>query len=148
MKTFASFLSAALLIAGCAGTDSSIDDNTGDGIEGLKKACGGIADIQCPKGYQCNITATYPDAMGTCKKSKVCVQNEMCALTSHWDSKACSCVPNSCVEKVMCTTNSHFDTILCECVENVTCMTLECISGYHCEEKGLNGGSTGVCIKN
>jgi hypothetical protein len=149
MKTLASILSvAALLLVGCAGTDSTIDDNAGDGVEGLKKACGGIAAIKCPKGYECNVTAKYPDAMGTCKKITSCVQNEMCALSSHWDSKVCSCVPNSCVEKVMCTTDSHWDSTLCECVDNVTCMTLECIKGYHCEEKGINGGSIGVCIKN
>ena len=146
-KTIASLLAAFALVA-CAGTDSTVDQTTGDGVEGLKKSCGGIADIQCPKGYACKITATYPDAMGTCKKKKNCVENEMCALTSHWDSTACACVPNVCVDNVMCTLNSHWDSVLCECVENVSCNVLECMSGYHCEEKGLNGGSTGVCIKN
>src|SRR6185312_9933620 len=122
-KTIASLLAAFALVA-CAGTDSTVDQTTGDGVEGLKKSCGGIADIQCPKGYACKITATYPDAMGTCKKKNVCIDNVMCAINSHWDS------------------------VLCECVENVSCNVLECMSGYHCEEKGLNGGSTGVCIKN
>ncbi len=149
MKFLASVLSVSLLaIVGCAGTDSTIDDTTGDGIEGLKQACGGIAAIKCPKGYECVVKATYPDAMGSCKKKKTCVQNEMCTLSSHWDSTACSCVPNSCVQKVMCMQGEHFDSILCECVTDVTCTTLECISGYHCEMKGLNGGSTAVCIKN
>ncbi len=149
MKVFASVLSVSILaIVGCAGTDSTIDSTTGDGVEGLKKACGGIAAIPCPKGYECKITSTYPDAMGSCKKIKTCVQTQMCTLTSHWDSQVCSCVPNSCIQKVMCTTNSHWDSILCECVEDVTCNTLECMSGYHCEMKGLNGGSTAVCIKN
>lgn len=149
MKVLASVLSVSLLaIVGCAGTDATVDSTTGDGVEGLKKACGGIAAIPCPTGYQCVVTATYPDAMGTCKKKKSCVQNVMCTLNSHWDSATCSCVPNSCVQKVMCMQGEHFDSILCQCVEDVTCTTLECMSGYHCEMKGLNGGSTAVCIKN
>ena len=37
------------------------------------------------------------------------------------------------------------------CVENdpgPTCLTLTCADGYHCEEKGLNGGTVAVCIAN
>ncbi len=48
----------------------------------------------------------------------------------------------------MCTLSSHWDSTLCQCVSNVTCKTLTCSSGYHCEMKGLNGGSTATCIKN
>lgn len=33
-----------------------------------QKACGGIAGIQCPKGYLCDIQDNYPDAMGVCVK--------------------------------------------------------------------------------
>ena len=137
---------AAVALAACAGTDSTVDQTTGDGIEGLKKSCGGIADIQCPKGYQCVIKATYPDAMGTCKKKKACVQNVMCTLTSHWDSKACACVPNTCIDNVMCTSTSHWDSTLCECVENVTCAVLECMSGYHCEQTSSTANAS--CVKN
>ncbi|MCO4747997.1 MAG: hypothetical protein KC912_24605 [Proteobacteria bacterium] len=32
--------------------------------------CGGIAALQCPDGYECQITESYPDAAGTCKKAK------------------------------------------------------------------------------
>jgi hypothetical protein len=28
--------------------------------------CGGIAGKKCPDGYKCQMTAMYPDAMGTC----------------------------------------------------------------------------------
>lgn len=31
--------------------------------------CGGIANIKCPPGYACSVTATYPDASGTCIKN-------------------------------------------------------------------------------
>ena len=30
--------------------------------------CGGIAGKKCPEGYVCQMTATYPDASGTCTK--------------------------------------------------------------------------------
>jgi hypothetical protein len=29
--------------------------------------CGGIAGFQCMQGLSCVITATYPDAAGTCQ---------------------------------------------------------------------------------
>ncbi|KAJ3045247.1 hypothetical protein HDV00_011119 [Rhizophlyctis rosea] len=32
--------------------------------------CGGIAAIQCPTGFACQITATYPDAGGVCVKQQ------------------------------------------------------------------------------
>ncbi len=152
-KVFIALLSASAVgLAACAGTDGSLgtgtDTSSEDGIEGLKVACGGIAALKCPTGYQCVITSNIPDATGTCKKKKACVQNEMCALTAHWDSSKCACVPNSCVEKVMCTTDSHWDSVLCQCVTNYTCEVLECSTGYHCEMKGINGGSMAVCIKN
>ena len=33
--------------------------------------CGGIAGIPCPDGYLCSLDGTYPDASGTCIKSKI-----------------------------------------------------------------------------
>lgn len=145
MKIIASVLSIAsvfafVAVSGCAGTDASVDQNTDQGVEGLKKACGGIADIKCPKSYACVITATYPDAMGKCKKVKACVETQLCTLQSHWDSSSCACVPNFCVDNIMCTLGSHWDATQCACVEDVTCETLECKAGYHC--------SAAKCIKN
>ena len=146
-------LSASFLgIVACAGVDGSIatdgtDTSSDDGVEGLKVACGGIAGLKCPTGYECVMTSHIPDATGTCKKKKACVQNVMCTLNDHWDSKKCACVPNSCT-KTACDSDSHWDSILCACATNYTCQVLECSSGYHCEMKGLNGGSTAVCIKN
>ncbi len=31
--------------------------------------CGGIAGKTCPEGYTCHMSATYPDASGTCTKT-------------------------------------------------------------------------------
>ena len=147
MIKISTFLFAAAALVACAGSDS-ITPTTGNEVTGLTPACGGIAAIPCPKGYACVTTSKVPDARGRCKKQKTCVQTMMCTLTSHWDSTVCACVPNECVDKVMCMLGSHWDGTLCECVEDVTCSELECSKGYHCEMKGLNGGSTAVCIKN
>jgi len=32
--------------------------------------CGGIANLQCPKGYRCQIEERYPDASGFCVKDE------------------------------------------------------------------------------
>lgn len=69
-KNIVGFSAVALFIAvltpACA---SSTQDSSDDSADELRAArCGGIAGIACKAGYDCNITATYPDAMGTCKK--------------------------------------------------------------------------------
>ena len=46
-------------------------------VEG--KFCGGIAGIQCPTGYTCQLTGNYPDAGGKCVKTIYCPQDiKMC----------------------------------------------------------------------
>lgn len=40
--------------------------------------CGGIAGIPCPKGYKCWITASYPDASGSCVAEDFCNTVEDC----------------------------------------------------------------------
>lgn len=30
--------------------------------------CGGIAGMQCPPGYECQLDGDYPDAEGTCQQ--------------------------------------------------------------------------------
>jgi hypothetical protein len=40
------------------------------------KFCGGIAGIQCPNGYTCQLDGNYPDAGGTCVKGKTTGQTE------------------------------------------------------------------------
>lgn len=139
---------SAVALAACAGADGSqvatetIDDN----VEAIKVTCGGIANIQCPAKYECVITAKHPDATGTCQKRKVCIQNVLCTVNGHFDHALCKCVPNSCIQNKMCIQGSHWDSISCGCVADVSCKTLTCKSRYHCEEKGINGGTIPVCI--
>lgn len=140
---------SVVVLAACAGADGSpIAETSDDNVEAIKVTCGGIAGIQCPSNYECVITSKIPDATGTCQKRKVCIQNVMCTVNDHFDHKACKCVPNSCVQNVMCTNDSHWDSITCGCVANVSCKTLTCVKNYHCEEKGINGGTIPVCIHN
>ena len=141
---------SALTLAACAGADGSqiATDTTDDNVEAIKVACGGIAGIQCPAKYECVITAKHPDAMGTCQKAKVCVQNVMCTKDDHFDHTLCKCVPNQCIQNKMCIKDSHWDSITCGCVADVSCKTLTCKTSYHCEEKGINGGTIPVCIHN
>lgn len=41
----------------------------------ITQFCGGIAGIQCPKGYSCQLNGNYPDAGGTCARDNViCIQ--------------------------------------------------------------------------
>jgi hypothetical protein len=48
------------------------DNSTGTDDEELRtaKICGGFAGIACPDGYECHLKGNYPDASGTCKKTK------------------------------------------------------------------------------
>ncbi len=137
-------------VTACAGTDGSFATETSadDNVEALKVSCGGIADIQCPANYDCVITSKVPDAMGSCHKRKVCIQNQICAISGHFDHKLCKCVPNTCVQTMMCMKDSHWDATMCGCVADVTCKTLTCVNNYHCEEKGINGATIAVCIHN
>jgi hypothetical protein len=161
------FSFAALAIGGCsAATDEDVAGSDVDGQdEELKNStCGGFAGIACPDGYECQLAGNYPDASGTCHKlryeGKVCggfVKNPptcpkgySCILDGKTPDMPGHCHkdPKVCVQNVMCMSNAHWDGTLCKCVTNVTCKTLTCSKGYHCETKGLNGGSTAVCIKN
>ena len=42
-------------------------ETTGGSGERTGQFCGGIAAIKCPKGQQCVLDGTYPDAGGTCQ---------------------------------------------------------------------------------
>jgi hypothetical protein len=137
------------VLAACAGADGSqVADTSDDNVEAIKVACGGIAGIQCPAKYDCVIKSNHPDAMGTCEKRKVCIQNVMCAKNGHFDHDLCKCVPNTCVQTQACMKDSHWDSVTCGCVADVSCKTLTCVKNYHCEEKGINGGTIPVCIHN
>lgn len=155
---------SGLSVAACAGSADGVDDTASTDEEIISGSmCGGIAALQCPQGYDCKLAGNYPDASGTCRKSRIeghtcggfvmnayqCPTGYSCIMTSKTPDMPGKCHKDvACVQKVMCMVNAHFDTSLCQCVNNVTCKTLTCAGGYHCEMKGINGGSIGACIKN
>ena len=158
---------AGFSLAACSASteDAATTDVDGQDEELINNSmCGGFAGIPCPDGYECKLAGNYPDAAGTCKKLKY--EGKTCGgfvLHPPTCPKGYDCVHDpktnpdlpghchkspTCVQKVMCMSNAHFDTNLCQCVTDVTCKTLTCAKSYHCEMKGLNGGSTAVCIHN
>jgi len=157
---FVSF--SGLSLAACASSADGFDGTASTDEEIISGSmCGGFAGIQCPQGYDCKLAGNYPDASGTCRKSKsegkmcggiaaiACPQGYSCQLAGNYPDAAGKCHKDvACVQKVMCMSNAHFDTSLCQCVTNVTCSNLKCASGYHCEMKGINGGAIAACIKN
>ncbi len=99
--------------------------------------CGGIAGLACPSGLSC------VDAPGdSCDPSKggadcggICVK--------------AACDPKLALT-VTCKAGTSFDTEKCACLppaSHLTCATTDCAAGYHCEEKGINGGTIPVCIR-
>ncbi len=144
-----SMMSLVACVANTGDDPADTTDTSGEEDELKQSVCGGIAGLPCPSGYECVLKSpVIPDQTGTCHK-KTCVQNALCAKNAHFDKNACKCVPNFCVQNALCAVNGHWDSILCECVANgPTCKTLTCAQGSHCEQKGINGGSVAVCIKN
>lgn len=98
--------------------------------------CGGIAGLACPAGQTCvdDPTDGCDPANGGADCGGLCVK---------------TCDPKLALT-VTCMPGTQFDVQKCACVapENkLTCATVDCKSGYHCEMKGINGGSIPVCIK-
>jgi len=112
MKTFASFLSAALCSLAALGPTPPTRRQRRRFEEGVRRH----RRIQCPKGYECKITATYRRD-GHLQEGQSVRPDDDGMLNAHWDSKACACVPNSCVENVLCTGRIALDMTLCECVQ-------------------------------
>jgi hypothetical protein len=57
----------------CSASPTGEDTGTTDDESELRtQICGGVAGLQCPTGYACEITASHPDAAGKCKKVKKC----------------------------------------------------------------------------
>jgi hypothetical protein len=99
--------------------------------------CGGIAGLACPSGLSCadDPSDGCDPAKGGADCGGVCVK--------------AACDPKLALT-VTCKSGTSFDTSKCACVapeSHPTCATLRCESGYHCEEKGINGGSIPACIK-
>ncbi len=135
----------------CSGSLTCVDDpidacdpaNGGADCSGIcvdtaKAAkCGGIAGLACPSGQQCvdnpadgcDPAKGGADCMGVCVKAACDAKLALtvtCAPGTSFDTQRCACLPPA----------SH-----------LTCATVDCQRGYHCEQKGLNGGSIPVCIK-
>jgi hypothetical protein len=105
-------------VIACSASDNS-GASTGDEQDFTGRACGGLAGLACPKGYTCDFgTHPIPDQTGKCKKQHTCVQNVICAISEHFDTSECKCVPNSCIDNVLCAINSHWDSAACKCVPN------------------------------
>jgi hypothetical protein len=123
-------LTSSIVAFGCSASTDQTDSTDSEDLKGQE--CGGFVanPKSCPSGYECIADGSHPDAPGHCKKEKSsgCTQNVICAISEHFDTSECKCVENN-----------H---------EGPTCVTLTCESGYHCEEKGINGGEVATCIKN
>lgn len=100
--------------------------------------CGGIAGLKCAAGLTCvdnpddacDPTKGATDCMGVCVKA--------------------ACDPKL-ATVTTCKPGTQFDLQKCACVapeKKLSCLTLTCAAGYHCEMKGINGGSVPACIKN
>jgi len=83
----------AVVFASLAGACSAADPNQPEGTtteEELKgSSCGGLFNKQCPQGYTCKTSGKCCDLPGVCVK-KVCVQNVLCAINSHFDTPSAS----------------------------------------------------------
>lgn len=143
--------------------DLSSDEATDQGTEELHNSiCGGLAGFKCPTGYSCQLNGHYPDAAGKCVKAKgegamcggfggiPCPKGYTCQLAGHYPDAAGTChkTGDICVQNVLCAKGMRWDGLTCGCVSSPTCVTLTCAKGYHCEMKGINGGSIATCLSN
>jgi hypothetical protein len=132
----------------CSGTLTCVDDpidscdpaNGGKDCSGIcvdvskAQQCGGIAAIQCADGAQC-----------------VDNPNDHCD-PSHGADCSGICVKAACDPKLAltatCKPGTHWEQAKCACVAaKASCADLKCGAGYHCEEKGINGGTVPACLK-
>jgi hypothetical protein len=107
----------------CPGTGTCYDNPTDDCDPKRGGAdCGGIcrceANGNCPDG---SIWNGAPDVCGCVPDTtRHCVENVLCIQGSHFDSKACKCVPDQCVQTQLCIRGYVFDPKACKCVPGVT----------------------------
>ncbi len=117
------------LTPACASAPGDEGSTTDESSDELNKSCGGIANIQCPGGYACDITDTHPDATGLCRKEcggvagLQCHSGYQCDLESNAPDAMGICHKKgdagpSCGKAALTTTCAqgyHFDTTKCDC---------------------------------
>jgi hypothetical protein len=138
------FSAATLCITAMACGSSSQQPSTGDDQNVTSKKpgtlggmCGGVGGIQCDPGLECQLNTDTLDGGGPLMGMPIdnvgkCVQMPDCVIDckagTHFVDNPCRCEPDD--------------------PSGPTCMTLTCAPGFHCEEKGLNGGPpAAVCLK-
>lgn len=151
-------LAGSALGVACSGSESTdLTQGVGnDDDEELSKlqACGGIAGLKCSSGKVC-----VDDPRDSCNPGKggrdcmgVCVDPSKTARCGGIAGLVCK-TGQVCVDdpKDSCNPSAGGRDCMGYCVKVQTgsgphCPTIRCASGFHCEEKGINGGSIGVCI--
>ena len=99
---FAVVVASSFSVAACAAsTDSpAVDEPAASDTQDLSAAkhrCGPFLNGACPSGYSCDMSSVPPHNVGgsgVCRK-KICVQNVICAISSHFDHAKCACEPNA-----------------------------------------------------
>jgi len=75
LKIVRTGLAAALLALAVGCQTASSDSPPPSRVKGEGEMCGGIAGFTCEPGLYCRMTATHPDAAGTCvKRPQMCTR--------------------------------------------------------------------------
>lgn len=127
---------AASALPACSGAAADDGSDESQSADELRAACGGIANLQCAAGKRCVLSSNMPDAMGHCYKEcggiagLTCPASQSCVLDGNYPDAMGVCHPSPPPPP-----------------PTLTCATVDCMPGYHCEEKGINGGAVPVCLR-